>query len=81
MHICDMFDEIPMKASRGPFKSLFKYLHLYHYSIVILHFWKCHGVLGSDLSPGPEKVAQNLESQEHNNLFKSPFTSIPMLWE
>lgn len=30
MHICDMFDEMLVMASRGPTKSLFKYLHLYH---------------------------------------------------
>jgi len=27
MHICDMFDEISVMASRGPIKSLFNYLH------------------------------------------------------
>jgi hypothetical protein len=24
LHICDMFDEMPVMASRGPVKSLFK---------------------------------------------------------
>ena len=58
-HICDMFDKIPVMASRGPVKSLFNYLHLYHCFEVTFHFYKFHGVLGSGLSHGPEKVAQN----------------------
>jgi len=27
MHICDMFDEMPIMASRGPVNSLIKCLH------------------------------------------------------
>jgi len=30
MHIYDMFDEMPVMASRGPIKSLFKNLHWHH---------------------------------------------------
>ena len=54
-HICDMFDEMPIMASRGSIKSLFKYLHLYHCFDVTFHFWKFHGVMGSGLNPGLEK--------------------------
>ena len=57
MHICDMFGEMAVMACRGPFKSLLKYLHVYHCFDVTCHFWKFHGVLGSGLSLGPEKVA------------------------
>ena len=59
MHICDMFDEIFIMDSRGPVKSFFKYLNLYHFFYVTFHFWKFYGVLGNGLSPGPEKVAHN----------------------
>lgn len=57
-----MFDEMSVMASRGPFKSLFKYLHLYHCFDVSFHFWKFHEVLGSGLRPGPENVAHNPRS-------------------
>ena len=40
MHISDIFDEIPIMASRGPTKSLFKYLHLYHCFDVTFHLGK-----------------------------------------
>jgi len=36
LHICDMFDEMPIMASRGPVKGLFKYLLLQHCLCVIL---------------------------------------------
>ena len=48
VHICDVFDEIPFMASRGPFKSLFKNLYWYHCLYVSFHFYKFHEVLGSD---------------------------------
>jgi len=57
IHICDMFDEIPVMASRGLVKYLFKYLHLYHCFYVTFNFWKFHEVMGSGLRPGPENVA------------------------
>jgi len=38
LHICDMFDEMPVMASRGPVKGWFKYLHLHHYFVVIFLF-------------------------------------------
>lgn len=74
MHICDMFDEMSFMAIRGPIKSLFKYLHTYHCFDVIFYFWKFHGVLGSGLSPIPQKVAQNLELLGQNYLEKSLVT-------
>lgn len=61
MHICDIFVEMIVMASRGPIKSLFNNLHLYNYSIVIFKLWKSHGILDNDLSLGPEKVAQKLD--------------------
>jgi len=48
--------------SRGPVKSLFKYLNLHHCFDVTFHLWKFHEVLGSGLRPGHEKVAHNLGS-------------------
>lgn len=48
MHICDMFDEIPVMASKGPVKSLFKNLHWYHCLYAFFHLCKFHEVLGSD---------------------------------
>jgi len=62
LHICDLFDEIPVMASRGPIKSLFKYLHLYHFFDITFNLWKFHELLGSGLSPCLEKVAQNMGS-------------------
>ena len=38
LHICDVFDEMPIMASRGPVKGLFKYLLLHHYFPIILLF-------------------------------------------
>ena len=35
LHIHNMFDEIPVMASRGPFKGLFKYLHFPHCFLII----------------------------------------------
>ena len=57
MHICDMFDEIHVMASRGLVISPFKYLNLYHCFDVTYKFWKFHEVLGSGLSPSLDKVA------------------------
>lgn len=37
MHICDMFDEIPVMASRGPLKYLFNYFLQYHCFDVNFH--------------------------------------------
>ena len=62
LHICDMFDEMPIMASRSLVKSLFNYLLLHHCFPVILLFLSYHSILGSDLDFGPEKVAQILES-------------------
>ena len=45
MHICDMFDEMFVMASRGPVNSLFKYFNLYIFlmllfiSISFMEFW------------------------------------------
>ena len=60
MHICDMFEKMPVMTSMGPVMSLLKYFHLYNCFDVMFHLWKFHGVLGSGLSPSPEIVAQNL---------------------
>ena len=38
LHICDMFDEMPVMASRGLVKDLFNYFLLHHYFPVILLF-------------------------------------------
>ena len=43
-----MFDKMSIMASRGPVKYLFKYLNLCHCFDVNFHFYKFHGVLGSD---------------------------------
>lgn len=77
MHIYDMFDEMPIMASRGPVKSLLKYLHFYMCFDVTFNFWKFHRVLGSGLSPGPKKVAPNLESLAKKYLEKSLVTGMP----
>ena len=37
LHMCDMFDKMPVMASRGPIKYLFKYLHLYDCFNVTFH--------------------------------------------
>ena len=71
-----MFDRIPIMASRGPVKSLFKYFHLYHCFDVIFHFWKFHRVLGSGMSHVPKKLAQNLKLLAQNDLEKSPVASM-----
>jgi hypothetical protein len=60
LHICDMFDEMPVMASRGPVKVLFKYLLLHHFSFVIffsegvIEFWAVTWALGLKkwLNPG-----------------------------
>ena len=67
MHVFEMFDEMHVMDSRDLVRSLFKYFHLYHCFHVNFHFWKFHGVLGSGLSPGLEKVAQKLGSQAQNH--------------
>ena len=51
MHICGVFDEMVVMASRGPLKSLFKFLNFYHYFDVTFNLWKFQGFLGSDMSP------------------------------
>jgi len=56
MHICDMFNEIPVTNSRGPFNSLIKCFHYYLCFDVIYHFWKFHEVLGNGLRPSHEKL-------------------------
>ena len=67
-----MFDKMPIMASRGQVKSLFKYFHLYHYFNVVFHFCKFHGVgsgfhgVGSGLGLGPEKVIKKSESLAQN---------------
>jgi len=40
MHICDIFDKMPVMISRGPVKYFFKYLQFYHCFDVNFHFWK-----------------------------------------
>lgn len=48
VHICDMFDEIPIMASRGLVKYLFMNLHCHHCLFVSFHFYKFHEVMGCD---------------------------------
>lgn len=60
LHIRDMFDEMPVMASRGPFKVSFKGLHLYCNFLVILLFQIFDSILASDSGSRPEKVAQIL---------------------
>lgn len=77
MHIYEMFNEMHVMASRGLFKSLFNYFHLYHFFYVTFHLWKFHGVLGDGLSSHPKKVVQNLESLAENYLEKSLVAHMP----
>lgn len=56
IHIRDMFDEMFVMVSKGPVKSMFKYLHLYLCFNVTFHFWKIHEVSRSGLRPSPEKL-------------------------
>ena len=77
LHVCDMFDEIPVMTSRGQVKSLFKIFHYYLCFYAIYHLWKFHEVLGSDLILGPEKVALDLGSLAHNSLKKATVTWMP----
>jgi len=57
-----MFEKIPVMASRAPVNSLINYFHFYYFFDITFHFWNFHEVLGSGLSLGPKKLAQNMGS-------------------
>ena len=58
LHVDDMFDEMPIMASRGLVMILFILLLLYPCYLVSLPILNDHSILGSVTSSGPEKVAQ-----------------------
>ena len=61
LHICNMFDEMPVMASRGLVMILFILLILHHCFLASLLIPCDHSILGSVPGSGPEKVAQILE--------------------
>jgi len=58
LHSCDMFDEIPVMASRALVELLFNLLLLHHGFPILLLLLSYHSILGSDLGSELEKVAQ-----------------------
>lgn len=72
-----MLGKILAMAIRGPIKSLFAYLYLYHCFDVDFHLCKFNGVPGSGLSFDPQNVTQNLKSLAQNYLGMYPVTDMP----
>ena len=61
LYVHDMFDEIPVTASRGLVMILFILFLLHHCFLASLLILSDHSILGSVPGTRPEKVAQILK--------------------
>jgi len=59
LHACDMFDEIPIMASRDLIKVLFNLFLLHHCFPILLLLLSYHSIMGSNLSSRPKKSGSN----------------------
>lgn len=59
LHAYDMFDEMPVMASKGMIKILFNLLVMHHCFPVILLLLSYHSILSNDLGSPPEKSGSN----------------------
>ena len=57
LHVENMFDEIPVMASRGLVKVLINYLLLHNRFLILYLILSFHSSMGIDLGSGPKKVA------------------------